>query len=454
MISLILIDERGKLIMKRIISYIISVILIASLLLTGCGGSGGSKSSKNTSQNNSSNSTKTKITIWAWDPNFNIAIMNQAKSIYIKDHPNVQIDVVEMAKADVEQKLNTVLASGSKEGLPDIVLIEDYNAQKYLNAYPGAFADLTDKINYNDFANYKIKVMTVDGKKYGVPFDSGVAGLFYRSDILSQAGFKAEDLNNITWDQFMNIGKQVKEKTGKDMISLDPTDGGEIRIMLQSAGQWYFDENGKPNLVNNEVLKEAVNTYKELINSSFVKKETGWNNWVASFNNGNVASVISGVWIIGSIKAAKDQSGKWAVAPIPRLNDSSSVNYSNLGGSSWYVLNDSPNKDAAIDFLKTMYDGNDEFYQTILTNQGAMGTYLPAQNGSAYSSPDPFFGGQKVFLDLSDYMKKVPSINYGMYTYEADSAIMAVMPDVYSGKLSVDDALKKAQDQLNNQIGR
>jgi len=118
------------------------------------------------------------------------------------------------------------------------------------------------------------------------------------------------------------------------------------------------------------------------------------------------------------------------------------------------VLNDSPNKDAAIDFLKTMYDGNDEFYQTILTNQGAMGTYLPAQNGSAYSSPDPFFGGQKVFLDLSDYMKKVPSINYGMYTYEADSAIMAVMPDVYSGKLSVDDALKKAQDQLNNQIGR
>ncbi|MEG6567996.1 sugar ABC transporter substrate-binding protein [Thermoanaerobacterium saccharolyticum] len=440
--------------MKRIVSYIISVILIASLLLSGCGSSGSSKSSKNTSQGNSSSSTKQKITIWAWDPNFNIAIMNQAKSIYIKDHPNVQIDVVEMAKADVEQKLNTVLASGSKEGLPDIVLIEDYNAQKYLHAYPGAFADLTDKINYNDFANYKIKVMTVDGKKYGVPFDSGVAGFFYRSDILSQAGFKAEDLNNITWDQFMNIGKQVKEKTGKDMISLDPTDAGIIGMALQSAGQWYFDDNGKPNLTNNEVLKKAVNLYKELINSNFVKKETGWNNWVASFNNGDVASVITGAWIIGSIKAAKDQSGKWALAPMPRLNIDSSVNASNSGGSSWYVLNDSPNKDVAIDFLKTIYDGNDEFYQTILTNQGAIGTYLPAQDGSAYSSPDPFFGGQKVFLDLSEYMKKVPSINYGMYTSEVNSALMSVMPDVYSGKLSVDDALKKAQNQLNSQIGQ
>ena len=440
--------------MKRIVAYIISVVLIASLLLSGCGSSGSSTSSKNSSQSNSSSSTKQKITIWAWDPNYNIPIMNEAKSIYVKDHPNVQIDVVEMAKADVEQKLNTVLASGSKEGLPDIVLIEDYNAQKYLQAYPGAFADLTDKINYNDFSAYKIKLMTVDGKKYGVPFDSGVVGFFYRRDLLAQAGIKPEDLNNITWDQFIDIGKKVKEKTGKAMISADPSDGGLIRIMLQSAGQWYFDKGGKPNLTNNAALKEAVTMYKEILTSNITKQETGWNNWVASFNNGNVASVISGVWIIGSIKAAKDQSGKWAVAPIPRLNDSSSVNYSNLGGSSWYVLNDSPNKDAAIDFLKTMYDGNDEFYQTILTNQGAMGTYLPAQNGSAYSSPDPFFGGQKVFLDLSDYMKKVPSINYGMYTYEADSAIMAVMPDVYSGKLSVDDALKKAQDQLNNQIGR
>jgi len=264
--------------MKRIISYVISVILIASVLLTGCGNSNNSSTSQNSTKSTSSSSSKQKITIWAWDPNFNIPVMNLAKSIYVKDHPNVQIDVVEMAKADVEQKLNTVLASGSKEGLPDIVLIEDYNAQKYLQAYPNAFADLTNKINYNDFANYKIKFMTLNNKIYGVPFDSGVTGFFYRSDILSQAGIKPEDLNNITWDQFMNIGKQVKEKTGKDMISLDPADGGAMRIMLQSAGQWYFDANGKPNLVNNEVLKEAINTYKELINSNFVKKESGWNN--------------------------------------------------------------------------------------------------------------------------------------------------------------------------------
>jgi len=120
-----------------------------------------------------------------------------------------------MAKADVEQKLNTILASGVKTGLPEIVLIEDYNAQKYLQSYPGSFADLTKEFNYKEFANYKVKLMTLNDKVYGVPFDSGVAGFFYRRDYLEQAGFKSADLENITWDRFIEIGKTVKAKTGK-----------------------------------------------------------------------------------------------------------------------------------------------------------------------------------------------------------------------------------------------
>ena len=106
----------------------------------------------------------------------------------------------------------------------------------------------------------------------------------------------------------------------------------------------------------------------------------------------------------------------------------------------------------AEDFLKTIYAADKDFYQKILVGQGAIGTYLPAQNGPSYVEPDPFFGGQKVFADFSKWMKKIPAINYGVFTYEADSALMAVMPDYIAGKLTVDAALKKAEDQLKNQI--
>jgi len=51
-------------------------------------------------------------------------------------------------------------------------------------------------------------------------------------------------------------------------------------------------------------------------------------------------------------------------------------------------------------------------------------------------------------------MKKVPPVNYGVYTYETINAIMNVIPDVYSGKISVDAALKEAEEQAKSEINR
>ena len=393
-----------------------------------------------------------KLTIWAWDPNFNIPVMAEAKARYQKVNPKVEIEIVEMAKADVEQKLNTVLASGAREGLPDIVLIEDYNAQKYLQAYPGAFVDLTKKINFKEFAEYKTELMTVNRKIYGVPFDSGVSALFYRRDILAEAGYKPEDLYNITWDEFIEIGKKVKQASGKAMIGFDAADGGLFRIIMQSTGEWYFDDKGNPNIVKNEAIREAFVTYKKIMDSGIIKQTSGWNEWVASFNNGETAAVVTGCWIIGSIKAEQSQSGLWGVAPTPRINLKSSVNYSNLGGSSWYITTKSRNRAVAEDFMKTTFAADKEFYQKILVGQGALGSYLPAQDGSAYVEPDPFFGGQKVFADLAAWMREIPPVNYGLFTYEADSALMTVMPDYLAGRINLETALGRAEKQLENQI--
>lgn len=433
--------------MKKVISLVLTVVLMLSLL-AGCT----TKEKVKDTQGGDTTVKSGKITIWAWDPNFNIAIMNEAAKRYKALNPDVEIEIVEMAKADVEQKLNTTLASQTKDGLPEIVLIEDYNSQKYLQSYPGSFADLTNEFNYSDFASYKTKVMTLDNKIYGVPFDSGVAGLFYRTDILEEAGYKAEDLQNITWEQFMEIGKQVKEKTGKALLAFDKTDGGIMRIMLQSAGQWYFDKDGNPALKDSTALKEAITLYKEIVDSEIIKPTSGWDEWVGAINSGDVATITTGVWIVGSIKAATDQSGKWAVAPVPRFANVDSKNASNLGGSSWYVLDKAKNKDLALDFMKTIYGADKEFYQTILMNNGAVGSYLPAISGDAFNKGDEFFGGNAIYKDLSTWMNEIPAVDYGSYTYEADAAVMAQLEAVCNGSISIDDAIEAAQAQLENSI--
>lgn len=392
-----------------------------------------------------------EVTIWCWDPNFNVAIMNEAGKRYTAKHPDVTFNVVDFAKADVEAKLQTGLASGNTDALPDIVLIEDYGAQKYLQSFPGAFAVLSDVVDYTGFAPYKVALMTLEDKVYGMPFDSGVTGLFYRKDYLEQAGFKPEDMQNLTWDRYIEIGKEVEAKTGKKFLALDPNDAGIIRIMMQSAGQWYFDESGKPNIAKNAALKAALETHAKIVKSGIHKPSAGWADWVGGFTSGDVATVVTGVWITGTVKAQADQSGKWAVAPIPALSVEGASQASNLGGSSWYVLEGSPEKAEAIDFLNEIYGKDKEFYQAILRDRGAVGSLMSAREGDIYSQPDEFFGGQSVWQDFSTWLGKIPAVSYGVFTNEADAAVVSHLPAIDAGG-SVDEALTAIESEVATQI--
>ncbi|MEG0470511.1 MAG: extracellular solute-binding protein, partial [Longicatena sp.] len=298
-----------------------------ALTMTACGGSDEPKEAKTD-----------KITIWAWDDTFNIKAAKDAADLYKKDNADLEVEIVTMAQDDIIQKLNTSLSSGKTDGLPNIVLIEDYRIQNYLTAYPEEFSELTDIVKKEDFMDYKFAVNSIDDKIYGLPFDSGVAGLFYRLDYIEQAGYTAKDMENITWDEYIEIGKAVKEKTGHAMLTLDPSDLGQIRMMLQSAGSWYVKEDGETvDIENNEALKSAITVYKKLIDSGIVEQVADWDSFVGAFQKGNVASVPTGCWIGSSIMKTADQSGKWGIAPLPRLADvKSSVNASSIGGGGWY----------------------------------------------------------------------------------------------------------------------
>jgi lactose/L-arabinose transport system substrate-binding protein len=392
-----------------------------------------------------------EITVWCWDPNFNVAIMKEAGARYTAKHPETTFNVVDFAKADVEQKLQTALSSGTTDALPDIVLIEDYGAQKYLQSFPGSFAELSGKIDYSGFAPYKVQLMTVDSKVYGMPFDSGVTGLYYRKDYLEQAGFKPADMQDITWDRFIEIGKAVEAKTGKKMMGLDVNDAGFIRILMQSGGQWYFDNEGNLNIEKNAALKAALETEQKILQAGIYKPAAGWTEWVNAFTSGDVAAVTTGVWITGTVKAQADQSGKWGVAPIPSLGIEGASHASNLGGSSWYVIDSSKEKDEAIDFLNEVYAKDNDFYQQILVKQGAVGSLLAARSGPAYSEKDAFFGGEPVWQNFSDWLAKVPPVNYGIFTNEVDNAVTANLPSLGKGT-PVDEVLKAIQSQAEGQI--
>ena len=66
--------------------------------------------------------------------------MERAGVYYTEDgHEDFKVDVVEMSNEDTIQKLVSGFTSGVSEGLPDIVLVEDYAAQNFLINYEGKF---------------------------------------------------------------------------------------------------------------------------------------------------------------------------------------------------------------------------------------------------------------------------------------------------------------------------
>ena len=120
--------------------------------------------------------------------------------------------------------MKLLLSSQVYDQLPDVIMIEDYDVQDVLQNYEEEFVALDDRVDYDKYVDYKRKLVEHDGKSYGIPFDCGTAALFYRLDILEQAGFSEADMQNLTWSRYMEIGQQVYQKTGIPMLTLDPTD--------------------------------------------------------------------------------------------------------------------------------------------------------------------------------------------------------------------------------------
>ena len=283
------------------------------------------------------------LTVWCWDPNFNIYAMQQAEKIYQEDHPDFKLDIQENVYSDIETKLITAATSGDYSTLPDIFLMQDYSYHKDVTSFPDVFTELTESgIDFTQFSAGKLADSTVDGKNYGVPFDNGATIMAIRSDIVEEAGLTTDDFKDITWSKFMELAKTVKEKTGTPMLT---TSGGSELVleMLQSAGASPIVD-GEVKIADNEVLKQAVEVYAQLVNEGYMTEYTDWDQYIASMNNGDAAGVINGCWIMSSVQAAEDQAGKWAVVNMPALDDvDGATNYANCGGASWAVSSNCKN---------------------------------------------------------------------------------------------------------------
>ena len=446
---------------------VLSVLLVAAMamsMLTGCGSKPAGNDAQSAASSEASKETEAAaettasaedetLTVWCWDPNFNVYAMKQAEKAYQVDHPNFKLDIQEKVYSDIETALITAAEAGDYSTLPDIFLMQDYSFHKNATNYPGIFTALDDcGIDFSQFSMGKLADSTVDGTHYGIPFDNGATIMAIRSDMVEAAGLKVEDFKDTTWSEFMELSKKVM--AANDVPMLTCSGGSEIVIeMLQSAGASLFNEDGTTNIAKNDTLKKVIDTYCKMKDSGVLQEVNNWDEYTGSMLNSEVAGVINGCWIMGTIQTAEDQSGKWAITNIPKLtNVKGATNYSNIGGSSWAISGNCGNVELAEDFLASTFAGSTELYNNILSC-GAIATWTPAGDSDAYAVPNEFFSGDAVFEKIVDYSTKVPSIITGPYFHEARDAISVATTNITNGA-DLEKELKKAEDTVNFNMGQ
>lgn len=449
--------------MKRIAALTLALVLI--LALAACGGGTGSSAApeapatetpaSETAQADSGTPAAEgdTLTVWCWDPTFNIYAMQEAEKVYQQTNPDFKLEIVEVPWNDLQTKITTIMSSDTLDALPDILLCQDNAFQKNILNYPNLFMDISGyDIAFDEFAQAKLSYSIVDGKNYGVPFDSGAAIDVVRVDILEEAGYTVDDITDVTWDEYITVGKDVLAKTGVPLLSTITGLSDLIPTMLQSCGSSFFNEDGSPNIAGNEALHEVARVYRDLIQSGVCVELNGWDEYLASFTSGTVASTITGCWILGTVQAAEDQSGLWAVTNVPSLDVAGGTNYSNNGGSSWAITTNCRNPELATDFLAKTFGGSVEFYETILPSSGALSTWLPAGDSAVYEEPQVFFDGQAVYADIVEYSSHIPSTTPGMYYYEALDKVTGALSQIANGA-DLEATLQEADDAVKFQIG-
>lgn len=440
--------------MKKLLVILLVTAMVLSL--AACGGQTTPAQSTTAAQGETAAAAADDqtLTVWCWDPAFNIYAMQEAEKVYQKTNPNFKLNIVETPWNDVQTKVTTASASNDLSTLPDILLMQDNAFQKNVISFPDTLVDITSLgVDFSQFGASKVAYSVVDGKNYGVPFDNGAVIHALRTDVLAEAGLSVADFTDITWDQYIELGKVVLEKTGKPHLS-STAESDLLPMMMQSAGASFFDKDGNPDITNNATLKKVFETYVKLIESGVLIHVNDWDQYIGSMTNATVGGTINGCWIIGSIQTAQDQSGKWAITNMPKLDGiPTATNYANNGGSSWAATANSKNPQLAADFLAKTFAGSVEFYETILPASGALASYAPAGRSTVYSQPQEFFGNQPIYALITEFAGKVPSNYTGAYYYEARDALAAALTNSVSGA-SIDDELKTAEDIVKTAMGQ
>ncbi|MCD9022822.1 ABC transporter substrate-binding protein [Cohnella silvisoli] len=415
------------------------LVLCLILVVSACG----SSKTNNAGASESAATGKVTLKLWYWNGAVSDSTIEAAKAKF----PNVDLQAEKLPSGnDYLTKLKTTIAGGGKG--PDIVAMDSWVSsmltykEKFVNLYDQGARDIQPK--YLDW-KWKMAATPDDKDLIGLPIDVAPVVLYYRTDLFEKAGVPStpEDIKNKvkTWDDYLNLLKQVKDKTG----SQSGTIVDFFRSLIGQNSEGNFDLNGNY-IGDKEHVKKAwdasVKAYKAGVTFPF-SNDAEKN---AAINNGKVSSFTGASWAVGDvIGAAPSTKGKWHIAYPPG-------GVGNQGGSFFGVLKSTKAPKEAYEVIKFLVSP-----ENLVIDYKEFGNY--PSTPEIYSSPEmvnknEFFGNQDLSPVFADAAKDVKVA----HTDSRDDMVLTVLVEalgtVDTQKKDPEKAWADAQEKIKRQLSR
>jgi ABC-type glycerol-3-phosphate transport system substrate-binding protein len=261
----------------------------------------------------------------------------------------------------------------------------------------GISADLKSALGddfLSDFFESANQEYTLDGKQYAIGWMAQTFGLFYNPDILNKAGVDPESIE--TWDDLISAAPKFKaiDKYGVS-ISCNPGTSAMdffLPLLTQVSNDPTFFlklDQGQDGLTwEDPVVVQALELQKRIVDAGvFQPGTTGTSGDQAPqiFYTEKSAMLFNGSWSPqGFIQnASKEFVKKYKVMKNPAISAGAKHWTANQAGAGWAVSETSKNKDAALTFLKFLYDETN--YSPTMNNSNSM----PATKSAAALIENP-----------------------------------------------------------------
>ncbi len=355
-----------------------------------------------------------------------------------KRNPGIKVHVQQIPWTAAQEKLITAFAS---DNTPDICQLGNTWIPQF--AALNAITDLSSWIKNSNTVkkeNYFEGIWetnVIDDKVYGVPWYIDTRLMFYRTDILKEAGYEYPPKN---WDELYDACKKIKalyQGEEKYPIFLPVNEWAPFVIFGFQAGAELLKENNSRGNFSSPEFKDAfdylITYHKEKLTPFGILQVT---NIYQAIAEEYISIYISGPWNIPEFKKwmKDDLSDKWMTAPLPGYKDEY-PGVSLAGGSSLVIFNNSQNKKESWKLIEFLSEVNSqlEIYKMI-NNLPAV---MKAWEDSSLRNDKYMKAFYEQFLNVT----ATPKINE--WEQIVFSKLQQYAEFAARGVLSTDEALKK-----------